>query len=57
MGRDTKSVGMAGVGLLVCVPLTGCLVAGYSSGSGVWVWPGSLVITLILVLIYFLSRR
>jgi len=44
-------------GLLLCVPLSGCLVAGYSSGSGFWIWPGSIVITLILVLIYFLSRH
>jgi hypothetical protein len=39
------------------LPLTGCLVAGYSSGSGFWVWPGSIGITLILLLLFFLSRR
>jgi uncharacterized membrane protein (DUF485 family) len=37
--------------------LTGCLVAGYSTGSGWYVWPGSIVITAILALIYFLTRR
>jgi hypothetical protein len=40
-----------------CWGLTGCLVAGYSSGSGIWVWPGSIVITLVLALIWFLTRR
>jgi hypothetical protein len=40
-----------------CWGLSGCLVAGYSSGSGFWVWPGSIVVTLVLVLIWFLMRR
>lgn len=39
------------------IPLNGCIVAGYSSGSGVWIWPGSLVITFVLVLLYFLMRH
>jgi hypothetical protein len=45
------------VSLLWCVVLRGCLVAGYSSGSGFWVWPGSIAITLVLVLLWFLLRR
>jgi hypothetical protein len=40
-----------------CCTLTGCLVAGYSSGGGFWVWPGSIVITLVIVLIWYFSRR
>ena len=43
--------------LTFCAPLTGCLVAGYSRGSGFWVWPGSIVITLILILLFFFIRR
>ncbi|HEX9200312.1 MAG TPA: hypothetical protein VF865_12185 [Acidobacteriaceae bacterium] len=41
----------------MCLGLGGCLVAGYSSGTGWWVWPGSLVMTLVLLLLFFLSRR
>jgi hypothetical protein len=37
--------------------LSGCLVVGYSSGSGFWMWPGSIVVTLVLVLLYFLTRH
>lgn len=44
-------------GLAGCAGLSGCLVAGYSSGSGWWVWPGSLIVTLVLVLVWLLSRR
>ena len=47
----------AAVLLVGCEGLSGCLVAGYSSGSGFWVWPGSIVITLALVLLWFLTRR
>ena len=45
--------------LLFCAlsGLSGCLVAGYTSQSGFWVWPGSFVITLVLVLLYFLMRH
>jgi hypothetical protein len=39
------------------LPLAGCLVAGYSSGSGFWMWPGSIVLTLILILFFFLRGR
>jgi hypothetical protein len=44
--------------LAFTLPLTGCLVIGYSSRGGWHVWPGSLVITLILLgLMYLLNRR
>jgi len=45
------------LGLVCCCGLAGCLVAGYSSGSGFWVWPGSIVITLALILLWYLTRR
>jgi hypothetical protein len=44
------------VTLLLSPALTGCLVAGYSSGGGWFVWSGSIVITLLLVLFFFLQR-
>ncbi len=43
--------------LFLCSTLTGCLVVGYTSQGGWWVWPGSLVVTLILVLAWLLTRR
>jgi hypothetical protein len=56
MRSDRAALFLAAVAVL-CVPLSGCLVMGYSSGSGWWVWPGSLVITLVLVLVWLLARR
>jgi hypothetical protein len=44
-------------GAVLCVALCGCLVAGYSSQGGWWVWPGSLVVTLVFVLVWLLTRR
>jgi hypothetical protein len=48
---------LAAIGLAACVGLSGCLVAGYSSGGGWWAWPGSVVITLLVLLWALLSRR
>ena len=57
MSSTSRKAVSAVVALLLCVSLSGCLVIGYTSGGGWSVWPGSLVITLVLVLIYFLTRR
>jgi len=54
-----KTAGTASIlaaGLVLTTALCGCLVVGYSSGGGWYMWPGSIVITLLLLL-YFLSRR
>jgi hypothetical protein len=39
--------------------LSGCLVAGYSSGGGWFIWPASLglLVVVLLILIVFLVRR
>ena len=42
---------------LMLAALSGCLVAGYSSQGGWWVWPGSVVVTLMLLLGWLLTRR
>ena len=55
--RVLRSAFAAAVSLLWCTVLSGCLVAGYSSGSGFWVWPGSIVVTLVLVLLWLVMRR
>jgi hypothetical protein len=49
--------GYALVLVVLCGSLCGCLVAGYSSGGRWWVWPGSLAITLLLMLVWLASRR
>jgi hypothetical protein len=41
----------------ITLGVTGCLVAGYSSGGGWFVWPGSLGLLLIVVCIIFAVRR
>jgi hypothetical protein len=42
---------------LASVGLSGCMVAGYSSGGGWFVWPGSLGLIVIVLLVVFLIRR
>ena len=38
--------------------LTGCLVAGYSSNGGAFIWPGGLGLVVgILVVLFLLGRR
>jgi hypothetical protein len=37
--------------------LSGCLVAGYSTGGGWFVWPGSLGLLIIILVVVFLIRR
>jgi hypothetical protein len=48
---------LAAAGLIACAGLAGCLVAGYSSEGGWWVWPGSLVVTAIILLLMYLRNR
>lgn len=36
--------------------LCGCLVGGYSSGGGFFIWPGSIIITVLLLLSFFMRR-
>ena len=54
--RVLRSALVAMAGLLGGGALSGCLVAGYSSRGGAFVWPGGLGLVLMLVLIYFLLR-
>jgi len=36
---------------------TACVVGGYSSEGGFFLWPGSLLITAVLVLLFLFMRR
>jgi hypothetical protein len=57
MKRTVKAASILGASFLFCAALPGCLVVSYSSGGGWWVWPGSLVVTVVLVLVWLLARR
>ena len=56
-GKICQRAAIFAAALMLCAGLGGCLVAGYSTGSGWWVWPGSLAITLVLMLVWLLGRR
>lgn len=43
--------------LLLALSQTACLVGGYSSERGFYLWPGSIVITVLLVLLFLFMRR
>jgi len=61
--RQTDNLRLVGRGLLVVVSLLGavglcgCLVAGYSSSGGAFIWPGGLGLFVMILLIVLLLRR
>jgi hypothetical protein len=55
--EPVKAASILAAALVLCGSLSGCLVAGYTSQGGWWVWPGSLVVTLILLLAWLLTWR
>jgi hypothetical protein len=49
---------IAGAVILLVSPLCGCvLVGGYKSGSGFFIWPGSLAVVVVVFLLMFVLRR
>jgi hypothetical protein len=54
--KTVSAVCVSIAGLVVLGPLCGCLMGGYSSGGGFFIWPGSIVVTLLMVLFIFLRR-
>lgn len=53
-----RACGIAVATLLLALTQTGCLVAGYSSRGGGFIWPGGLgLVILVLLLIFFLRGR
>ena len=44
-------------GLLLALSQTACVVGGYSSEGGFLLWPGSILITIVLVLLFLFMRR
>jgi hypothetical protein len=43
--------------LTLCTTLTGCLVFGYTSNGGWFIWPGSITLLIVIALIIWLLRR
>jgi len=48
---------LVALGLIFAETLTGCLVAGYSSTGGFFLWPGSIGLVVVLLLLFLLLRR
>ncbi len=51
-----SSLSIALLSLLAAPALSGCLVAGYRSGGGWFVWPGSFGFLIVLLLLFFFLR-
>ena len=45
------------IALLLALSQTACVVGGYSGDRGFFLWPGSIVITVALVLLFLFLRR
>jgi hypothetical protein len=43
--------------LLLALSQTACVVGGYSGDGGFFLWPGSIVLTVVLVLLFLYMRR
>ncbi len=43
--------------LALVLSQTACVVGGYSSDRGFFLWPGSIVLTIVLVLLFLFLRR
>ena len=43
--------------LVLALSQTACVVGGYSSEGGFSLWPGSIVVTAVLVLLFLFMRR
>jgi hypothetical protein len=55
--RYVRTALILAAGLWLCAGLSGCLVVGYASGEGWWVRPGSIVATLLILLLILLFNR
>ena len=43
--------------ILLALTQTACVVGGYSSDGGFYLWPGSIIVTIVLVLLFLFLRR
>ncbi len=53
-----KRLTLAVAALAACGTLSGCLMVGYSSAGGWFLWPGGLgLVVIVLLALFFLRRR
>ncbi|GAA3756217.1 hypothetical protein GCM10022270_13560 [Terriglobus aquaticus] len=52
-----KRLVLVGCAMAACLPLSGCMVMGYSSRGGFFFWPGGLGLLVIIAVVYLLLRR
>jgi hypothetical protein len=57
VGRSLRAVCILVLGFGVTSTLSGCLVAGYSSGGGGFIWPGGFGLVFLLLILFFVLRR
>lgn len=43
--------------LILALSQPACVVGGYSSDGGFFLWPGSILVTILLVLLFLFMRR
>ena len=55
--KRLRTLSLALLSGLVCVPLAGCIAVGYSSRGGWFVWPGGLGLLLLIALLLLVLRR
>jgi hypothetical protein len=55
--KATRDALILASSLILCTALTGCLVFGYTSNGGWFVWPGSITLLIVIALIIWLLRR
>lgn len=48
---------LPGFAMAACLPLSGCMVVGYSSRGGGFIFPGGLGLIVMLVVLFLLLRR
>ena len=52
-----KRTNVMALALSLALSQTACVVGGYSSEGGFYLWPGSILITAVLVLLFLYLRR
>ena len=57
MSEAKRSTPILASSLTLCATLTGCLVFGYTSSGGWFIWPGSISLLIVILLLIWLMRR
>ncbi|MBB5346119.1 hypothetical protein HDF10_004129 [Edaphobacter lichenicola] len=57
MGRAGTTIGVLVLALVSCSMMTGCLVMGTTSRGGFFIWPGSIGLLVLLLILFLVMRR